>query len=479
MKGRLNSTVWLLIAINAAVLLVVLGLAYGAGARSGGLSLIDFGALPMIAGFEFLGAVFLVLAGSLFLFLMLASRLLKPLSQMVEFSEKLAAGEYATRAEVRPDDFGAAAENFNRAAELLEKTGAIQLANETLRLELDQFGRTIAQVARGELGARAQASNPELAAAGEAFNSLVESFARRVDRVRSVAAEITASISQVAAVASEAANGVARQEQDTAAAATAMNALAGATKNVSAQAGSAMEATRQARESAGKGEHAVRDTAEGMQRIRASMQNTAGKIKSLGDRSLEIYEIINVIHETNLLALNAVVEASRGGGAGNQNLEILSVELRKLAEHSRGATRDIVELLKTIQAASNEAVVVMDEGNRVAEAGARLTEQASKSFDAMAAVLGQNSELVQVVSTASRQQVQGTDVLLASMQNIVASTRQNTARGRQMVKVVEQAMRATEQLNQAVAQLRSGVAPTVVKPAEKEVTAAAAVMGRA
>src|SRR5512146_1177436 len=100
MKGRLNSTVWLLIAINAVVLIAVLGLAYGAGARSGGLSLIDFGALPMIAGFEFLGAIFLVLAGSLCLFLLLAAKVLKPVSRMVEFSEKLAQAEYSARAEL-------------------------------------------------------------------------------------------------------------------------------------------------------------------------------------------------------------------------------------------------------------------------------------------------------------------------------------------------------------------------------------------
>src|SRR5512146_2638998 len=94
MKGRLNSTVWTLIAINAVVLLAVLGLAYGAGARSGGVSLIDFGALPMIAGFAFLGALVLVLAGSLCLFLILAARVLKPVSRMVAFSERLAESDY-------------------------------------------------------------------------------------------------------------------------------------------------------------------------------------------------------------------------------------------------------------------------------------------------------------------------------------------------------------------------------------------------
>lgn len=481
MKGRLNSTVALLVAINAILLIAVLGLAYGAGARSGGLSLIDFGALPMVAGFEFLGAIFLVLAGSLTLFLLLAQRVLKPLSQMVEFSERLAAGEYAARAEVTADEFGTAAQNFNGAAELLEKTGAIQAANEALRLEVNEFAGTIAQVARGDMMARARASNPDLAAAGNTFNAMVEGLARRIERVRAAAGELTASTSPVVSAAGESANSAGQQEQHTAAAVNAMEQLSGASKQVSAQAGAAVKTAGQALDLAEKGDQAVRDTAAGMQRIRASMQETAGKIKTLGDRSLEIYEIINIIHETNLLALNAVVEASRGGQS-SQALEVLSGELRKLAEHSRGATRDIVALLKAIHAESNEAVVVMDEGNRVAEAGARLSEQASKAFTGIVQELRQSSELVQAISVASRQQMQGTGILLASMQNLVAGMRQNTAKGRLTIKAVEQTLKATEQLNQAVAQLRSGTAPTIVKPLEKEVVAAgaaAAVVGRA
>jgi len=475
MKGRLSSTVWLLIAVNAVLLIAVLGLAYGAGARSGGLSLIDFGALPMIAGFEFLGAVFLVLAGSIFLFLMLASRVLKPASQMVEFSEKLAAGEFGARAEFKPDDFGAAAENFNRAAELLEKTAAIQAAAEALRRELSDFEKTMAQAARGDLRARFRTAEPSLAATAESFNAMVEGLSRSLERVRAAAGDVTASLNQVIAAAEQMANGAAQQEQNSGAVSSAVEALSGQSKQVSAQSESAVEAARQALHLAQQGDTAVRDTAAGMQRIRASMQATAGKIKTLGDRSLEIYEIINIIHETNLLALNAVVEASRGG-QGGQALEVLSAELRKLAEHSRGATRDIVALLKAIHSESNEAVVVMDEGNRVAEAGARLSEQAAQAFAGMATALAQSSELSQTASAASRQQVQATEVLLTSMQNMAAIMRQNAAQGGQMVKAVEQMLRAAEQLSQAVAQLRTAPAPAIIKP-EKEVTAAA--VGRA
>jgi methyl-accepting chemotaxis protein len=468
MKGRVNSTVWSLIAINAVVLLTVLLLAYAAGARSGGLSLIDFGALPMIAGFEFLGAVFLVLAGSLISLLVLASRILKPLSHMVEFSEKLAAGEYSVRADITPDDFGAAAENFNHAAELLEKISQIEAADKAFRAELAELETAIAFAARGDFTARVRASQPPLPAA-EAFNNMVEGMARRLDRVRASAAEITGNVSQVLVTSSEIASGAAQQEQDSGGAAGAIEELTGATKQVAAHAQSGMEAARRASEFAEQGKSFVRDAAEGMQRIRGSMQATAEKIKSLGARSLEIYEIINIIHETNLLALNAVVESSRGGQG--QTLDVLATEMRKLAEHSRGATRDIVALLKAIQAESNEAVVVMEQGNRVAEAGARLTEQASRAFAGISQLLRQSADFAQAIGAASRQQVQGTERVAGSILKITGGIRQNSARARQVGKIAEQMLHSSEQLTQAVGQLRSA-GPTVVKAEKAEVMAA-------
>ena len=260
-------------------------------------------------------------------------------------------------------------------------------------------------------------------------------------------------------------------------AAAAIAQLSESTQKVSGHATAAHEAARRALEMSDQGSRAVRDTAEGMQRICAAMQGTAEKIKSLASRSLEVYDVINLIHETNLLAQNAMVESSRAGQAG-QTREVLSAELRKLADHSRTSTRDIVALLKSIQAESNEAVAVMEQGNRVAENGAQLMEQANRAFTGIATVLHQTADFAEAIAATSSQQVQETENVAAAVQEIAANLRQNSTKARQSAKIVEQVARSSEQLTQAVTQIRPAQGPPAVKMEQPE-AASAAVIGRA
>ena len=478
MKDRVKSRVWTLVGLNAFVLIVVLGLSYAAGARSGGLSLLDFGALPQVAGLEFLAALFLVLAASVALLLQLGGKVVKPTRELLEFSEKLVAGDYETRANVTPDDFGLIAENWNRAAEMVAQAAAIKAGEELLRSDLAELEKIINQVSRGDLAGRAQgASHPYLTAVTESFNVLADNYARRMERTRAASAEIAASATQVIAAASEMGNGAAQQEQATMEAAAAIAQLTESTQKVSGHAAAAREAARRALDLSDQGTRAVRESAEGMQRICAAMQATAEKIKSLASRSLEVYEVINLIHETNLLAQNAILESSRGGQAG-PTTEILSAELRKLADHSRSATRDIVTMLKSIQGESNDAVAVMEQGNRVAGNGAQLMEQANRAFTGIATVLHQTADFAEAIAAASSQQVQETESVAAAVQEIAANLRQNSTKARQSAKIVEQVVHSSEQLTQAVTQFRPAQGPPAVKM-EKAEAASAAVIGRA
>ncbi|MGI9104188.1 MAG: methyl-accepting chemotaxis protein [Terriglobales bacterium] len=475
MKGRVARRIWVLIGINFVAMLAVLALAYGAGARSGGLTLRDFTALPEIAGFEFLTALFLIVALSLALLFVLGNTVLKPTADLVEFSEKLAAGTSDQRAEVRPDDFGVVADNCNRAAEALGKTAAIQAWREDLQRDFATFQAVIAQVVRGDMTARAGATDADFSSITESFNEMLEGIGRRLERVRASGVEISAFAGQVLTASTEMGNSAAQQDIAISGVNATVRELSENTRLSATQADAAANAARQALELAERGNKAVRESHEGMQRIRGAMQATAAKIQSLGDRSLQIYDIINIIHETNLLALSAVIEASRGGQAGGQTLDVLASELRKLADHSRGATKDIVSLLKSIQGESNEAVVVMEQANRVAESGAKLSEQGSQAFAGISQVLKQTAELAQTISASSREQVQTTDAIAAVIEQLASNTRTSATKGRQGAKLVEQIARSSEQLSQAVAPMRQ---PAIVPKSDKP-EATAAVVGRA
>src|SRR2546428_445038 len=188
---------------------------------------------------------------------------------------------------------------------------------------------------------------------------MLDNFTKVLERVRKAAMEVTACSNNILVAADEMQAGATQQDQEITNTSSAVEELTVSMKQVSNNAEASAEAARRALDAAEQGNRAVRDTLEGMQRIRASVQATAKKIKSLGDRSLEISEIINVINDiteqTNLLALNAAIEAARAGEAG-RGFAVVADEVRKLAEHSRSATKDIAALIKAIQAETNEAV---------------------------------------------------------------------------------------------------------------------------
>src|SRR5207247_1539907 len=129
-------------------------------------------------------------------------------------------------------------------------------------------------------------------------------------------------------------------------------------------------------EAATRGEIAVRDSLAGMQRIRGEVQVISKRIKSLGDRSLEISEIVNTIEEiashTNLLALNAAIEAA-GAGESGVRFAVVADEIRKLAERAANATKDIAARIRAVQGEPQEAVVALEEGTREVESGCKVT----------------------------------------------------------------------------------------------------------
>ena len=479
MKGRLKSALWIVIGANLVALVAVLLLAYYAGKAAHGVGIGDAPSASGPAGVMLVIAVPLGLLAWAFLVFQVQNRVLEPVKRLTEFSERLSAGDYRTRASIDvADDFGFIAEHLNRAAESHSRAVFNQEAQENLQKSVTEFLTIVSQIARGDLTLRGRVSNDALGNVVDSVNYMLDNFAKVLERVRKAAIDVQSSANEILIASEEMSTGAIQQDQEITNTSSAVEQLTVSMKQVSNNAEASAEAARRALDAAEQGNRSVRDTLEGMQRIRSSVQATAKRIKALGDRSLEISEIVNVINDiteqTNLLALNAAIEAARAGEAG-RGFAVVADEVRKLAEHSRNATKDIAALIKAIQAETNDAVIVMEEGTKEVEIGAKLADQAGRALDAISTVVRQSAELVQEISLASKQQVRGTEGVANAMQIISNITRQTSQGARQTARTVEQLVHMSEQLNEALSQFRvvggGGNAPNDARP---ELVAAAA-----
>ncbi|HEV2987362.1 MAG TPA: methyl-accepting chemotaxis protein [Candidatus Angelobacter sp.] len=458
MKGRLNKALLMMISVLFIALFAVLYFAYNAGAASGGRPLSDFGGLPGHAGVSLLGAFVICLGAGMFVWFVLSSRVMAPVKTLAEFSERLSHGDFRAKASVdSADDFGLIAEHLNRAAESSSRAMFNQEAQESLQKSVTEFLTIVSQIARGDLTLRGRVTNDALGNVVDSVNYMLDNFAKVLERVRKAAIDVQSSANEILIASEEMSSGAIQQDQEITNTSSAVEELTVSMKQVSNNAEASAEAARRALDAAEQGNRSVHDTLEGMQRIRSSVQATAKRIKALGDRSLEISEIVNVINDiteqTNLLALNAAIEAARAGEAG-RGFAVVADEVRKLAEHSRNATKDIAALIKAIQAETNDAVVVMEEGTKEVEIGAKLADQAGKALEAISNVVRQSAELVQEISLASKQQVRGTEGVANAMQIISNITRQTSQGARQTARTVEQLVHMSEQLNEALSQFR-------------------------
>ena len=370
-----------------------------------------------------------------------------------QFSERLAAGDPRARADVSAtNELGYIADNLNRAVAKVSKAASNQESSDALQRSITELLAVINQVARGDLSLRGKVTNDALGNVADSVNYMLDNFTKVLERVRKAAMEVTACSNNILVAADEMQAGATQQDQEITNTSSAVEELTVSMKQVSNNAEASAEAARRALDAAEQGNRAVRDTLEGMQRIRASVQATAKKIKSLGDRSLEISEIINVINDiteqTNLLALNAAIEAARAGEAGPR---------------VRGGRRRSSQAGRTLAAAPRKTLPRSSrpfrprqtkrwsswkKAPRKWKSGATLADQAGRALDAISSVVRQSAELVQEISLASKQQVRGTEGVAHAMQIISSITRQTSQGTRGTVATVSQLVKLSDQLNE-------------------------------
>jgi twitching motility protein PilJ len=174
----------------------------------------------------------------------------------------------------------------------------------------------------------------------------------------------------------------------------------------------------------------VQNTINGMDMIREQIQDTSKRIKRLGESSQEIGDIVSLINDiadqTNILALNAAIQASMAGDAG-RGFAVVADEVQRLAERSSAATKQIEALVKTIQSDTNEAVISMEQTTSEVVRGARLAQDAGMALTEIEKVSAELSDLIQNISNAARQQAASAGHISNTMNVIQEITQQTNA----------------------------------------------------
>ena len=404
------------------------------------------------------GVAALVLIGGA----LLADRIARPVTQLVQAAQRVGQGDLSETVPVRSrDEIGALGQAFNEA--IVRLRSQVQTESERdderrrreeLQENIIKFLDTAMEVSQGDLTKRGEVTSDVLGNVVDAINLMVAEIAAIIAEVRVAAMQVSVSANQMTGSTGRMAQGAQDQAREAARVASAVSALTQLVRQVAESAQSSAAAAREALDAAQRGDAAVRDSLQGMQRIRGEVQAISKKIKSLGDRSMEISEIVNTIEDiasqTNLVALNAAIEAAGAGEAGLR-FAVVADEVRKLAERSAKATKDIAVLIKNVQTDTQEAVVVMEQGTQEVESGYRVTVQAGESLKEIAEVSRRSADLAASISDATQQQVRGAENVTQAMQAIQEVAGQ-TEKG------VLEARRTVDELAQLAEELTASLA---------------------
>jgi twitching motility protein PilJ len=284
-------------------------------------------------------------------------------------------------------------------------------------------------LADGDLTVRATVTEDVTGAIADSVNYTIEELSVLVKRINDAAARVTSASATAQQTSAELLAANELQTQEIQEASASVLTMAKAMKNVS---GNALESARVARQSldaAQKGAIAASNSIKGMNEIREQIQETSKRIKRLGESSQEIGEIVELIsditEQTNVLALNAAIQAASAGEAG-RGFTVVAEEVQRLAERSGEATKQIAAIVKTIQTDTQDAVSAMESSTRGVVEGAKLSDAAGQALGEISSVSTNLAHLIERISTETQSQADIAGRVANSMQHILGITEQTT-----------------------------------------------------
>jgi methyl-accepting chemotaxis protein len=349
----------------------------------------------------------------------LTRNIANPLKEISATAERIAVGDLSVAISMnnREDEVGILAQTFARMTDSLKRMAGVA-----------------GKIAAGDLRVKVQPQSDK-DVLGNAFASMVENLQRLTADIRegvnvlgSSANEIVASTSQLASSASQSAAAVSETT-------TTVEEVRQTAQVASQKAKYVSDSAQKAAQSSRSGLKSTEDVAAGMNRIRQQMEAIAASMVRLSEQSQAIGQIIATVEDiatqSNLLAVNAAIEAAKAGEHG-KGFGVVAQEVKSLAEQSRQATNQVRTILGDIQKATGAAVMATEEGGKAVEAGTRQTEVAGGSIQALAASVNEAAQAATQIAASSQQQLVGVDQVAGAMESIKQASAQNVASAKQL-----------------------------------------------
>ncbi len=340
---------------------------------------------------------------------------------------------------------------IKRATQSFTDVEKTNLTNQEAILHLlDEMG----DLADGDLTVTAQVSENITGAIADSINYTIASLRDLVSEIIKATKQVTTATEQAQVTSVSLLSAAEQQSSQIVETTDAVSNMTRSILQVSSNAGEASEVAQRSLQAATQGSQAVQNTISGMNEIRTQIQETSKRIKRLGESSQEISEIVELIsditEQTNILALNAAIQAASAGEAG-RGFTVVAEEVQRLAERSSEATKQISAIVKTIQTDTNSAVVAMEKSTEGVVEGARLSDAAGRALTEIETVSNDLARLIRSISSATVAQTEVAAVVTRNMQQIQNITSQTTDGTKLTAESVGQLNRLAEDLRDSVA----------------------------
>ncbi|WP_319404013.1 methyl-accepting chemotaxis protein [uncultured Anaeromusa sp.] len=370
------------------------------------------------------------------------------------------------------------------AIEVLLAASIIYYASRKLASPIEKLARAAEAVATGDLTVKIDIkSADEVGVLGKSMNEMVQKIgflvrqiAQTSEQVAASAEELTASadqsaqaITHVAGTINDVAQGTKSQASSIESAVVIIEQTSAGIQHIAAKSNAMLGMAEKTNNAATQGDKAVEAAIQQMLSIEKSVSGSAQVVATLGERSKEIGQIVDAISgiagQTNLLALNAAIEAARAGEQG-RGFAVVAEEVRKLAEQSQKAAKQIAELIAQVQAETDNAVLVMHAGTHEVKVGAEVVNKAGQAFQEITSLIGAVSQQIQEISTAIQQMASESQQIVSTEKEIYRISKETAGQTQLVSAAVEEQAASMEQIavsSQALAKMAEELQSVIAK----------------